>query len=45
MEILATLVRYGFVAALAVEAGVIGFALLRLAREKVPSPAKIAPQE
>lgn len=45
MEMLATLIRYGFVAALALEAGLIGYALLRLAREKARPAEVLASQE
>lgn len=34
MELFATIVRYSFLVVLAVEVGLIGYALVRLAREK-----------
>ncbi|WP_165774772.1 hypothetical protein [Candidatus Viridilinea mediisalina] len=45
MDVLATLLRYGFVAALALEAGLIGYALVRLAREKARLSEVLASQE
>jgi hypothetical protein len=45
MELFATIVRYGFVVALAVEAVLVGYALLRLAREKARPAEVVIPQE
>jgi hypothetical protein len=45
MELFATIVRYGFVVALAIEAVLIGYTLLRLAREKARPAEVVISQE
>lgn len=45
MELFAFIVRYAFVVALAVEAVLVGYALLRLAREKARPAEAVIPQE
>lgn len=45
MELFATIVRYSFVVALAVEGVMVGYALVRLAREKARLAEAVVSQE